>query len=378
MSAIFKTKNFELSRMVEVPYEAEDVLQKLLADYPGLLAGDSEDADSDWLLIQREIGIAESEDSGSRWSLDHLFVDRDAVPTLVEVKRSTDSRIRREVVGQMLDYAANGSAVWSQESIRTSFESCADREGRDHEAELAEFLGSQEDPDQFWNRVGENLKLGKLRLVFVADEIPRELRRVIEFMNEQMESTEVIGLEVKQFAADGERATTLMSTLIGRTETARQVKGGTAPRRQGTWTLDDYRREVAERMGDEATARRVMELHRLLVEAGASFEMGTGATAPTVNYQLGEGTEYPVRLNGYVYGIGLGFATVRGLRSEEEMSRLLRLAREVPGARVDLESMVEGEWAQWPTLKFENLLAEEGSEIVFSEKMIEAARAGSN
>ncbi|MCB0863393.1 MAG: hypothetical protein KDB66_09300, partial [Solirubrobacterales bacterium] len=117
---------------------------------------------------------------------------------------------------------------------------------------------------------------------------------------------------------------------------------------------------------------------RLLVEAGASFEMGTGATAPTVNYQLGEGTEYPVRLNGYVYGIGLGFATVRGLRSEEEMSRLLRLAREVPGARVDLESMVEGEWAQWPTLKFENLLAEEGSEIVFSEKMIEAARAGSN
>ena len=29
-------------------------------------------------------------------------------PTLVEVKRSSDTRIRREVVGQMLDYAANG------------------------------------------------------------------------------------------------------------------------------------------------------------------------------------------------------------------------------------------------------------------------------
>jgi len=34
-------------------------------------------------------------------------LDQDAIPTIVEVKRSTDTRIRREVVGQMLGYAAN-------------------------------------------------------------------------------------------------------------------------------------------------------------------------------------------------------------------------------------------------------------------------------
>ncbi|MFI0718271.1 hypothetical protein [Streptomyces sp. NPDC021224] len=37
--------------------------------------------------------------------MDHLFVDADAVPTLVKVNRAADTRIRREVVGQMLDYA---------------------------------------------------------------------------------------------------------------------------------------------------------------------------------------------------------------------------------------------------------------------------------
>jgi hypothetical protein len=31
-------------------------------------------------------------------------LDQDAVPTLVEVKRSSDTRIRREVMGQMSDY----------------------------------------------------------------------------------------------------------------------------------------------------------------------------------------------------------------------------------------------------------------------------------
>jgi hypothetical protein len=38
----------------------------------------------------------------------------------------------------------------------------------------------------FGPRVGVNLKAGKLRLIFVADELPSELRRIVEFLNEQM------------------------------------------------------------------------------------------------------------------------------------------------------------------------------------------------
>jgi 5-methylthioribose kinase len=40
----------------------------------------------------------------------------------VEVKRSSDTRIRREVVGQMLDYAANAVVYWPLEMIRAKFE----------------------------------------------------------------------------------------------------------------------------------------------------------------------------------------------------------------------------------------------------------------
>jgi hypothetical protein len=43
-------------------------------------------------------------------------LDQDAIPAIVEVKRSTDTRIRREVVGQMLDYAAN-SVVYCRGSF---------------------------------------------------------------------------------------------------------------------------------------------------------------------------------------------------------------------------------------------------------------------
>src|SRR5687767_14628814 len=111
MGGIYLRQGDEFIRMREAPYDAEKVLQELLADHPEVLAGD--DADSGearrWLLIRREAAIADEPGGGARWALDHLFLDADAVPTLVEVKRSSDSRIRREVVGQMLDYASNAA-----------------------------------------------------------------------------------------------------------------------------------------------------------------------------------------------------------------------------------------------------------------------------
>src|SRR3954470_13585085 len=112
--------------MSEEPYELEDVLQALVADHPEILAGDEEGA-AKWVLVKRETGVPDSAEGTDRWSLDHLFVDREGVLTLVEVKRSSDTRARREVVAQMLDYAANAKlsfnvtrlAAWLEEDARS-------------------------------------------------------------------------------------------------------------------------------------------------------------------------------------------------------------------------------------------------------------------
>src|SRR6516164_9589575 len=117
----------DLVEMKEQPYDTEALLQELLAKYPNLLAGDQMDTASPrrWLLVSREMGVPSEEEGGDRWSLDHLFLDQDAIPTLIEVKRSRDTRIRREVIGQMLDYAANAVVYWSVEAIQARhMESC--------------------------------------------------------------------------------------------------------------------------------------------------------------------------------------------------------------------------------------------------------------
>jgi len=99
----------DLVPMTEAPYDSEDVLQELLARFPDLLAGDQLAGGEArrWVLIDRESGVPNEEGGVGRWSLDHLFLDQDAVPTLVEVKRNSDTRIRREVVGQLRVVVAN-------------------------------------------------------------------------------------------------------------------------------------------------------------------------------------------------------------------------------------------------------------------------------
>jgi len=239
-----------LTELREQPYEAEPVLQELLARYPDLLAGDQVDPAEPrrWLLVAREAGIPDQDRGADRWSVDHLFLDQEGVPTLVEVKRSSDSRIRREVVGQMLDYAANVVLHWSVETIQTLLRERCDRERRDSDELLRELLQDTMTADDYWQAVKTNLDARRLRLLFVADRIPFELQRVVEFLNEQLARTQVLAIEVKRFGADGH--TTLVPRVIGQTAAARQAKSAGSPGPQ--WDAATFYADLERRAGGAA------------------------------------------------------------------------------------------------------------------------------
>ena len=249
----------KLVEMTEQDYSSEELLQELLAKYPSLLAGNQIDSEKPrrWLLICREAGLASEKDAGNRWSVDHLFLDQDAIPTLVEVKRSSDTRIRREVVGQMLDYAANAVLHWPMEEIRAKFAVRCEKEGKPPETVLEEFLDGELDPDTFWSQVKTNMQAGKIRMLFVADEIPNELRRIIEFLNQQMEFAEVLGVEIKQFAGKG--LTTLVPRVMGQTAEAERAKSSGSERGH-PWDEASFMRELESESGEDvaAIARKIV------------------------------------------------------------------------------------------------------------------------
>jgi hypothetical protein len=237
-----------LVEMRESPYDSEALLQQLLAQYPNLLVGDQINVARPrrWLLVTREMAVPGEEDGAGRWSLDHLFLDQDSIPTLVEVKRSSDTRIRREVVGQMLDYAANAVVYWPVEQIRARFEATCSARRVDPDAEVGELVERAIKVGEFWQKVKTNLQAGRVRMLFVADEIPPELRRVVEFLNEQMDPAEVLALEVKQFVGPGMK--TLVPRVIRQTAVAEQRRSGGSSNRD-TIGPDQFFAELAARNG---------------------------------------------------------------------------------------------------------------------------------
>ncbi|MCR6637855.1 MAG: hypothetical protein NVV82_02355 [Sporocytophaga sp.] len=248
--------NGQLVEMNEAAYLTEDVLQKLLADYPALISGSQIDPERPrrWLLISREVGVPDEKLNGQRWSLDHLFIDQDGIPTLVEVKRGTDTRIRREVIGQILDYAANAVSYWTIEEIKYRFDEYCKESGIDSLNCLTDFLQDEIDADNFWEITKTNLKAGKIRLLIIADTIPKELQRIIEFLNEQMTPAEILGVEIKQFS--GQDRKTLVPRVIGMTSNAQTIKG----KQRGSeehWTEESFFKELKNQRGQqEAEAAR--------------------------------------------------------------------------------------------------------------------------
>lgn len=248
-----------LVAMSEQAYDSEALLQELLAQYPDVLAGDQMGGDTprQWLLVSREMGVPDRDEGNARWSADHLFLDQDAIPTIVEVKRSTDTRIRREVVGQMLDYAANAVVYWPEERIRGQFEARCAVEHLDPSDALTATFGPDIDPDGFWAHVGTNLPAGKVRLVFIADQVPPELQRIVEFLNGQMQPAEVLAIEVRQYVGKGLR--TLVPRVIGATVEAQRAKGDQV-REKRKWDEPSFMADLTARRGaaDAAVAGRIL------------------------------------------------------------------------------------------------------------------------
>lgn len=303
-----------LVEMRESPYAAESLLQELLEKYPSLLAGDPEDDDEErrLVLVRREAAVPDAQDGGGRWSLDHLFVDQNGVPTLVEVKRSSDTRIRREVVGQMLDYAAHAVAHWNVEGLLHDFEATCEQADRDPDEVLTELLGEDADADAFWQDVKTNLGAGRVRMVFVADAIPTEVRRVIEFLNDQMNPAEVLAIEVKQYLGDQEGVRTLVPRVLGQTTRAQERKRARlarGPRRD--WSDEAILADIRANGEGAAVdvAQRILEWGR-----ARSFESGfVGGPKQGARWFAAPSHPQPARLV-YVWStgnVGLSFDRVK-------------------------------------------------------------------
>ena len=215
------TDDGRLNTLREEAFASEKEFQLLISEYPELLDGGqiTPGEPRRWILITREKGIAEATGQADKWAVDHLLVDQDGIPTLAELKRGSNREIRRAIVGQLLEYAAHASVTWTSMELRRAFEEQSRAQGTNSQDRIDELLQSEGErtvsEEEFWDRVSTNLAAKRLRLLFVADEIPDPLARVVEFLNAQMPNIEVLAVEIKRFVNGNNK--TLVPKVIGRT-----------------------------------------------------------------------------------------------------------------------------------------------------------------
>lgn len=282
-------------------------LQALLDKNHDLLPGDQIDPDDPrrWLLVKREMPVPDPATGSDRWSIDFLFVDQHGVPTFVECKRFADTRSRREVVGQMLEYAANGHLYWGKDLIRQLADATAVQKGTTLEHAL-EALGSDEPMpiDAFFERIQENLRQGQLRIVFFLEEAPVELRSVVDFLNRQMERSEVLLVEARQFADGSGRI--VVPSLFGYTEQARMVKRSvtvSTPSERRHWDRQSFLEDATSKLAQSELAA-VLQLLDGALELGCEVAWGTGKVNGSYNLKhprLAQRSVCTVYSNGELY-----------------------------------------------------------------------------
>jgi hypothetical protein len=197
-------------------------LQSLLESNLNILPGDqiSPGQNLRWLLVKREMPVVNPSTGENLWSIDFLLVDQNGVPTLVECKRRNDTRSRREIVGQMLEYAASGRYYWTASDFRSQAQSTAGNESI--LSQKLKALGTEMVAEEFFAVMERNLQRSKMRLIFLLDDSPLELRSIVEFLNAQTKDTEVLIVEARQYEHNGTRI--VVPWVFGFTEEARVAK----------------------------------------------------------------------------------------------------------------------------------------------------------
>ncbi len=156
----------------------EHPLRDLIYDHPGILPLTELEPE-----IGRVVAVAKEFNLPGAGFADVLLVSEWGRLIIVECKLWRNPQARREVVGQVLDYARQ-LARTDYEALQAAISSNRQRRGNVL-YELAREAGSTMDEAQFVDRVARDLAAGRFLLIIAGDGITESARRLGEYLKDQ-------------------------------------------------------------------------------------------------------------------------------------------------------------------------------------------------
>lgn len=252
-------------RELEEGYASEEQLQTFLRDHAELIPVDEIELGTPPLLcIGWEVGVA----SGSE---DLLYIDETGLMTVVETKLRKNPESRREVVGQILEYASYASE-WTVEEVEakaqrflSSAECPREYRGLTFQQALRRFLDKTGSPavedfsyPNFLGGIRANLEQGRVRLIIAIDEPPPSLLRTVEFVNRYSEHFEMYLIQLKRFHDIGTDQNIFVPALFGKVRRERREWNWQRYIAELGWSSEDVQRvqTVTTRLESVSQARQ--------------------------------------------------------------------------------------------------------------------------
>jgi hypothetical protein len=189
----------------------EATLRDLIAAHPELLpVHDLDPSYGRLVTVTRELNIP------GVGFVDVLLVDERGRLVVVECKLWRNPQARREVVGQILDYARE-LARYSYEDLQRQISIATRRQGNVL-YELAQAAGDTLEEADFVDRVSRDLAAGRFLLLVVGDGITEGTRRIGEYLRDQPGLAFTFGLvEMAEYRVEGSGRTIIQPRVLAQT-----------------------------------------------------------------------------------------------------------------------------------------------------------------
>lgn len=322
-------------------FKDEAMLQDYLEQYPELLPlHEIEDSPPPMITIGREVPVP----SGA---MDLLFLDTGGRLTVVETKLAKNPQARREVIGQIIEYASYVCG-WDADQIERQANEYLRGKGADQNGLYGAFASKMGDagiplePDAFRSKVEDNLHRGSIRLVIAVDELVEPLRSTVTFLN-TFSTFDLLILQLRDFKLDSNKHVFIPS-LFGYSKPP--------PPPPPTWDEESFLAD-ARKKRSEAEFQLIYGLYQLACSTGRA-EFGRGTTGGSFACRVSPDgrrwfTLFIVFNN---YGIQLGFGDLRwkGIPEEVRVGFLNRL-NTIPGITLP-EDVATATVGKYPSIPF--------------------------
>ncbi len=328
-------------------FENEKLLQGVLEKFPEFIALDDLGVSEPFFVIGREV-------STPAGFIDVLCMDGEGVLTVIETKLARNPQIRREVIGQVLEYVAQVSKWRAQEVFQAAdkyFQSTGESRS------LYDMLKKENDSDEvvpeiIYDQVDNNLRKGKIKVLIASDTIPENLKDTVNFIN-SYSNFDIYVLQIQSFKKDDLEI--YAPTIFG---FARKTVSGIANEKI-QW--DEERFFNALENVEKDAFKRFEDVYDFSRTNASEIRWGIGKVVGTFTFIKEIGSKkvsvYSVFTSG---NISLNFGSMKNHLPEEELKDFLNEINRLPETNISEQDIADG---KFPSIKIGSLLKEDDFDL---------------